>query len=62
MGDMVNDLVCVLNNAGVRQAVCLGHDWGSGVCYEAVRSRPDVFIGVIGAAIPVRSFSPLEFT
>ncbi|KAJ2920941.1 hypothetical protein H1R20_g16152, partial [Candolleomyces eurysporus] len=52
MGDMVNDLVCVLNNAGVRQAVCLGHDWGSGVCYEAVRARPDVFIGVIGAAIP----------
>ena len=30
------------------------HDWGSQICYEAGRSRPDVFEAVVGVAIPVR--------
>ncbi|KAJ3550596.1 hypothetical protein NMY22_g365 [Coprinellus aureogranulatus] len=52
MGDLVGDLVCVLENAGVSQAICMGHDWGSAVCYEAARARPDIFIGVAGAVVP----------
>ncbi|KAK7459628.1 hypothetical protein VKT23_009609 [Stygiomarasmius scandens] len=39
-------------DAGVEKAVCVGHDWGSAVCYEAARSRPDVFEGVIGGVVP----------
>ncbi|CAK5275906.1 unnamed protein product [Mycena citricolor] len=52
MPDMVGDMVCVLQRAGVSSAVCMGHDWGAQVCYEAARMRPDLFTGVIGVAIP----------
>lgn len=53
MGDMVGDMVCVLDRAGVRQAICVGHDWGSQVCWEAARRRPDRFEAVIGVSVPV---------
>ncbi|EIM85309.1 alpha/beta-hydrolase [Stereum hirsutum FP-91666 SS1] len=52
MGDMVSDLVCVLEKAGVEKAICVGHDWGSQICYEAARSRPDIFTAIVGIAIP----------
>ncbi|TFL00049.1 Alpha/Beta hydrolase protein [Pterulicium gracile] len=52
MGDLVDDLVCVLQDAGVETAMCMGHDWGSQVCYEAARQRPDIFTSVVGLAIP----------
>ncbi|KAF8906764.1 Alpha/Beta hydrolase protein [Gymnopilus junonius] len=52
MQDMVSDLVCVLKDAKVESAVCMGHDWGSAICYEAARSRPDVFTAVVGAVVP----------
>ncbi|KAF8632400.1 hypothetical protein AX17_004841 [Amanita inopinata Kibby_2008] len=56
MQDIVGDLVCVLENAGVvgrgGGVVCMGHDWGSSVCYEAARQRPDIFTAVIGIAVP----------
>jgi len=32
--------------------VCVGHDWGSGICYEAARSRPDLVSGIVGAVVP----------
>ncbi|KAF7331051.1 Bifunctional epoxide hydrolase 2 [Mycena venus] len=50
--DMVGDLACILQHAGISSAVCVGHDWGSQVCYEAARMRPDLFRGVVGIAIP----------
>ncbi|KAF8335589.1 alpha/beta-hydrolase [Amanita rubescens] len=50
--DMVNDLDCILKHAGVEKAICMGHDWGSQICYEAARSRPDITSAVIGVAIP----------
>jgi len=53
MGDLVGDLVCVLDRAGVQQAICVGHDWGSQVCWEAARMRPDRFEAVVGVAVPV---------
>jgi len=52
MGDLVGDLVCVLQDVGVETVICLGHDWGSQVCYEAARMRPDIFEAVIGAVVP----------
>ncbi len=36
------------------------HDWGSQICYEAGRSRPDITSAVIGVAIPVSSTSSLH--
>ncbi|KAL6304154.1 Alpha/Beta hydrolase protein [Sparassis latifolia] len=51
-GDLAGDLVCMLGHAGVERAICMGHDWGAQVCYEAARMRPDVFEAVIGAVVP----------
>ncbi|KAF5374196.1 hypothetical protein D9758_004629 [Tetrapyrgos nigripes] len=63
--DMVGDLTCILEDAGVEKAVCVGHDWGSSVCYEAARSRPDVFEGVVGGVVPyipfVGNFTPISY-
>ncbi|CCM05727.1 uncharacterized protein FIBRA_07959 [Fibroporia radiculosa] len=60
--DMVGDLMCVLEHAGVNTAVCMGHDWGSELCYEAARMRPDRITAVLGAVVPYMpsegSFAP----
>ncbi|KAF8889212.1 Alpha/Beta hydrolase protein [Mucidula mucida] len=62
--DHVGDLVCVLEHAKATPAICVGHDWGSSVCYEAGRSRPDVFNGVVGVVVPyipaAGSFVPMK--
>ncbi|KAF9027539.1 alpha/beta-hydrolase [Hymenopellis radicata] len=62
--DHVGDLVCILEHAKATPAVCVGHDWGSSVCYEAGRARPDVFNGVVGAVVPyipaAGSFVPMK--
>jgi soluble epoxide hydrolase/lipid-phosphate phosphatase len=52
MGDMVGDLVCILEHARVKSAICIGHDWGAQICYEAARLRPDIFKAVAGLVIP----------
>ncbi|KAH8115654.1 alpha/beta-hydrolase [Phellopilus nigrolimitatus] len=52
MGDLVADLVCVLKDTGVNNAICLGHDWGAQVCWEAARMRPDIFEAVATAVLP----------
>ncbi|TRM68733.1 Alpha/Beta hydrolase protein [Schizophyllum amplum] len=60
--DLVGDMVCVLEDAGVTTATCVGHDWGSAVCYEAARSRPDIFTAVVGAAVPYMPAAGDAFT
>ncbi|KAI0092874.1 alpha/beta-hydrolase [Irpex rosettiformis] len=57
MADLVGDLACVLADAKVEKALCIGHDWGAQVCNEAARQRPDIFDGVIGTAIPYVPYS-----
>ncbi|ETW84768.1 epoxide hydrolase [Heterobasidion irregulare TC 32-1] len=52
MEDMVSDMICLLEKAEVKSTICVGHDWGSQICYEAGRSRPDIFEAVVGVAIP----------
>jgi len=56
-GVEVGDLVCILQQANVKSVTCMGHDWGSSVCYEAARSRPDIFKAVIGIVVPYISAS-----
>ncbi|KZV87944.1 alpha/beta-hydrolase [Exidia glandulosa HHB12029] len=61
--EMADDLVCVLYDAGETSAILIGHDWGSQVSYEALRSFPDVFQGASGTIpyIPsVGDFVPIE--
>lgn len=52
MADLVGDLVCVLEDANVDSAICLGHDWGAQVCWEAARMRPEVIEAVAAAVVP----------
>ncbi|KIJ53653.1 hypothetical protein M422DRAFT_25478 [Sphaerobolus stellatus SS14] len=53
MADIVSDLVCILKHAGVdHKVVCVGHDWGAQVCWEAARMRPDLVGAVSAAVIP----------
>lgn len=37
--------MCIMDQAGVKEGVCVGNDFGAQVCWEAGRSRPDRFIG-----------------
>ena len=55
MFDLVRDMICVLDDAGVDKAICLGHDWGAQVCWEAARMRPDRIEAVAAAVVPVSS-------
>ncbi|KAI0051471.1 alpha/beta-hydrolase [Auriscalpium vulgare] len=52
MPDQVGDLECLFQHANVEHAVCIGHDWGSAICYEAARSRPDLIEAVVGITVP----------
>jgi soluble epoxide hydrolase/lipid-phosphate phosphatase len=65
MADMVSDLTCVLEHANVQhKVVCVGHDWGAQICWEAARMRPDLIEAVAGAVLPyvsaVGPFAPAE--
>jgi soluble epoxide hydrolase/lipid-phosphate phosphatase len=51
--DFVNDIQCMMDNAGVKSGVCVGNDFGAQVCWEAGRLRPDRFIGVFNVGLPV---------
>ncbi|KII83408.1 hypothetical protein PLICRDRAFT_47292 [Plicaturopsis crispa FD-325 SS-3] len=68
MGDLVGDLACVLQHAGINAndengvgkkanvekggVICVGHDWGAQTCYEMARMRPDLVKGVVGVTVP----------
>ncbi|KAG0697103.1 Alpha/Beta hydrolase protein [Suillus ampliporus] len=52
MTDITGDLICVLEHVGIKSTICLGHDWGAEVCYEASRRRPDVFYALVGVTVP----------
>ncbi|KAB5591968.1 Alpha/beta fold hydrolase [Ceratobasidium theobromae] len=61
--DHVGDLVCLLEAAGVKRAVCVGHDWGAQICWQAARQRPDIFEAVAGTLPYLPSngpFTPME--
>ncbi|KAG8906419.1 hypothetical protein FRB99_006921 [Tulasnella sp. 403] len=51
-GDFVSDLTCVMDNAGVEQAICMGQVNRLRLCFEAARQRPDRFKAVIGLVVP----------
>lgn len=65
MADMVSDLACILGQIPSKgKTVCIGHDWGAQVCWEAARMRPDLFQAVAGSVVPyiaaAGAFMPIE--
>nr|GAT47192.1 alpha/beta-hydrolase [Mycena chlorophos] len=55
MDDIARDMFCVLEKAGVQSSICIGHDWGSSICFAGARMRPDIFTAVTGIAVPYLS-------
>jgi pimeloyl-ACP methyl ester carboxylesterase len=49
---LVGDLVFLLDALGEKQAVVVGHDWGSVVAWNAALLRPDRFRAVCGMSVP----------
>lgn len=49
---LVGDLVALVEALGYRQAVVVGHDWGSAVAWHCALLRPDMFHAVMGMAVP----------
>ncbi|RDL32443.1 uncharacterized protein BP5553_08899 [Venustampulla echinocandica] len=60
MGDFVNDIECMMDNAGVASGVCMGNDFGAQVCWEAGLLSPNRFKGVFNVGVPFIS-SAREF-
>ncbi|KAJ7755164.1 alpha/beta-hydrolase [Mycena metata] len=58
MPDMTSDLACILEDAGISSAICVG------CATKPLRMRPDLFHGVVGAVIPyipsAGDFMPIE--
>jgi pimeloyl-ACP methyl ester carboxylesterase len=49
---LVNDLVGLVHALGERQAILIGHDWGSPVVWTAAWLHPEIFRGVLGMCVP----------
>lgn len=52
MLELVEDAVAVVQALGERQAVVVGHDWGSVTAADAALIRPDVFRAVAMLSVP----------
>jgi pimeloyl-ACP methyl ester carboxylesterase len=52
LSHMVGDVVGVVAALGERQAVVVGHDWGSPIAWYCALMRPDVFRAVVGMSVP----------
>ncbi|KAI0026351.1 Alpha/Beta hydrolase protein, partial [Vararia minispora EC-137] len=58
MADLAADLHCILADAGVARAACIGHDWGTQTCFEAARQKgPDLIAAVVGITIPYMPYA-----
>jgi pimeloyl-ACP methyl ester carboxylesterase len=59
---LVGDMVGVLDALGAKNAVIVGHDWGSLVAWSAAQLRPDRFRGVVGMSVPFVPRAPMPPT
>ena len=49
---LIGDVLGVCDALGQKQAVIVGHDWGSIVAWTAALVRPERFRGVVGMSVP----------
>ena len=59
---LVGDLTGLLGTLGQKQAVVVGHDWGSMVAWSAALLRPDRFRAVVGMSVPFLPRLPVKPT
>jgi pimeloyl-ACP methyl ester carboxylesterase len=56
---LVGDMVGVLDTIGAKEAVIVGHDWGSVVAWNGAMLRPDRFRAVVGMSVPALPRMPM---
>lgn len=59
---LVGDMVGLLDVLGEKQAVLVGHDWGSIVAWTGALLRPDRFRAVVGMSVPFIPRLPMKPT
>ena len=59
---LVGDMTGLLDAVGEKQAVIVGHDWGSIVAWNAALLRPDRFRAVVGMSVPFFPRLPMRPT
>jgi pimeloyl-ACP methyl ester carboxylesterase len=59
---LIGDMTGLCDALGARQAVIVGHDWGSIVAWNAALVRPDRFRGVVGVSVPFFPRGPMPPT
>jgi pimeloyl-ACP methyl ester carboxylesterase len=59
---LVGDMTALLDALGEREAVVVGHDWGSIVAWTAALLRPDRFRAVVGMSVPFMPRLPVRPT
>lgn len=52
MTALVGDVVAVIDEAGVEQAVVIGHDWGAPIAWNTALLRPERVRAVAGLSVP----------
>lgn len=52
IGDLVGDVVALLDAAGVFAAHVVGHDWGAGVAWEVARRHPERVLSLTALSVP----------
>jgi soluble epoxide hydrolase/lipid-phosphate phosphatase len=55
MERLVGDLLALLTHLNRKEAVWIGHDWGSGIVWALVAHHPEVCVGVASLCIPFRT-------
>jgi len=59
---LVGDVTGLMDQLGEKQAVIVGHDWGSIVAWTAAQIRPDRFRAVVGMSVPFMPRLPMKPT
>jgi pimeloyl-ACP methyl ester carboxylesterase len=52
LGDLVDDALAVLDDAGAREAVVVGHDWGAAVAWGLASAHPDRVRALVALSVP----------
>jgi len=58
LAHLAADMVGIVDDAGVDQAVIVGHDWGAAVAWHSVLLHPDRFRAVAALSVPYFGPSP----
>jgi pimeloyl-ACP methyl ester carboxylesterase len=62
MKEVAADLIGVLDELGEKQAVIVGHDWGSMIAWQSALMYPDRYRAVVGMSVPFMPRPPLPVT